>query len=65
MIKKTKPNRYILFQNGIAIKELPTKVSIANEVGCTLDWIYKAIDEDGNFPYQKNNYQMVDKLELI
>ena len=60
-----KLNRYIIKKNGVTIKEVPTKVAAAKLVGCTLDWIYKAIDDDGNFPYQKNNYQMVDKLALM
>jgi len=65
MIKKTKPNRYQLFQNEVLIKEAPTKILLADEIGCTIVWVYKGADEEGNFKYQNNNYKIVDKLELI
>lgn len=63
--KQEKKTRYILYKNGVMVGESSNKIGIANMIGCTIDWVYKAIDDQGNLPFQKNNYRMVDKLSLI
>ena len=60
-----KLNRYIIKKNNELMAEVPTKLEAAKQIGCSLDWIYKSTDDEGNLTFQNNNYQLIDKLSLI
>jgi hypothetical protein len=61
-MKRTQLPRYTLKLDGVDLGSSSSIRGIANLMGCSYQYIYRDIDDDGTIKYNKKVYTIVDRL---